>query len=91
MGRKAEYALPNVGSDQVTNRLPESYLELKRPDISFHFGHAANPSSNQLKLGIYFRFPRYYKMCRKIGWGGRIRTSACWNQNPESYRLTTPQ
>ncbi len=25
------------------------------------------------------------------GWGGRIRTSECRNQNPVSYRLTTPQ
>lgn len=24
-------------------------------------------------------------------WGGRIRTCACRNQNPVSYRLTTPQ
>jgi hypothetical protein len=24
-------------------------------------------------------------------WGGRIRTPECGNQNPVSYRLTTPQ
>ena len=28
---------------------------------------------------------------KKCGWGGRIRTSECRNQNPVSYRLTTPQ
>ena len=27
----------------------------------------------------------------EIGWGGRIRTSACRNQNPVPYRLATPQ
>src|SRR5436309_4607580 len=27
---------------------------------------------------------------RGDGWGGRIRTSGCWNQNPVSYHLTTP-
>lgn len=26
-----------------------------------------------------------------FGWGGRIRTYACWSQNPEPYRLATPQ
>ena len=26
-----------------------------------------------------------------IGWGGRIRTYGCWNQNPVPYRLATPQ
>ena len=25
------------------------------------------------------------------GWGGRIRTSAWWNQNPLPYHLATPQ
>ena len=24
------------------------------------------------------------------GWGGRIRTSECRNQNPVTYRLSTP-
>ena len=27
----------------------------------------------------------------KAGWGGRIRTSAWWNQNPLPYHLATPQ
>ncbi len=32
------------------------------------------------------------KLAVKVrGWGGRIRTYECWNQNPESYHLTTPQ
>src|SRR5580692_5264156 len=26
----------------------------------------------------------------KIGWGGRIRTSVCRNQNPVPYHLATP-
>jgi hypothetical protein len=26
-----------------------------------------------------------------VGWGGRIRTSAWWNQNPLPYHLATPQ
>jgi hypothetical protein len=28
---------------------------------------------------------------RMDGWGGRIRTSAWWNQNPLPYHLATPQ
>lgn len=28
---------------------------------------------------------------RLIGWGGRVRTSAWWNQNPLPYHLATPQ
>src|SRR3954470_1800449 len=28
---------------------------------------------------------------RLPGWGGRIRTSAWWNQNPLPYHLATPQ
>jgi hypothetical protein len=28
---------------------------------------------------------------RLAGWGGRIRTSAWWNQNPLPYHLATPQ
>ena len=28
---------------------------------------------------------------RQCGWGGRIRTSAWWNQNPLPYHLATPQ
>ena len=27
----------------------------------------------------------------QVGWGGRIRTSVCRNQNPVPYRLATPQ
>ena len=27
----------------------------------------------------------------RIGWGGRDRTSECWNQNPVPYHLATPQ
>jgi hypothetical protein len=27
----------------------------------------------------------------KDGWGGRIRTCACRDQNPVPYRLATPQ
>ena len=27
----------------------------------------------------------------KIGWGTRIRTSECWYQKPEPYRLAIPQ
>ncbi len=27
----------------------------------------------------------------KYGWGGRIRTYECWDQNPVPYRLATPQ
>src|SRR4051812_9141397 len=26
-----------------------------------------------------------------FGWGARIRTWECWNQNPVPYRLATPQ
>ena len=26
-----------------------------------------------------------------LGWGGRIRTSVWWNQNPLPYHLATPQ
>ncbi len=28
---------------------------------------------------------------RKDGWAGRIRTYACWDQNPVPYRLATAQ
>lgn len=27
----------------------------------------------------------------KYGWGARIRTWECWDQNPVPYRLATPQ
>src|ERR1700716_4284451 len=30
-------------------------------------------------------------VARLAGWGGRIRTSAWWNQNPLPYHLATPQ
>ena len=32
-----------------------------------------------------------YSIFNRNGWGGRIRTSECRNQNPVSYHLTTPQ
>jgi hypothetical protein len=38
--------------------------------------------------------PEESEMCVQIacfGWGGRIRTSVCRNQNPVPYRLATPQ
>ena len=36
------------------------------------------------------RFPFCAVACEDVGWGGRIRTSAWWNQNPLPYRLATP-
>ncbi len=30
-------------------------------------------------------------MCLLYGWGGRIRTCECWDQNPVPCRLATPQ
>src|SRR5262249_17436305 len=30
-------------------------------------------------------------LTKPVGWGGRIRTSVCRNQNPVPYRLATPQ
>jgi hypothetical protein len=32
-----------------------------------------------------------YTIVNPNGWGGRIRTSGCRNQNPVPYRLATPQ
>lgn len=34
---------------------------------------------------------RHGHAAREVGWGGRIRTSECWNQNPVPYHLATPQ
>ncbi|KAF0120558.1 MAG: hypothetical protein FD151_1614 [bacterium] len=32
-----------------------------------------------------------YLVSKKTSWGGRIRTSEYRNQNPVTYRLSTPQ
>ena len=40
----------------------------------------------------FLRLPRVKSSGARLpGWGGRIRTSAWWNQNPLPYHLATPQ
>src|SRR5436190_12024720 len=34
---------------------------------------------------------KWFQISDKAGWGGRIRTSVCRNQNPVPYHLATPQ
>src|ERR1700741_4977980 len=41
--------------------------------------------------GLSYMRERISPKSRVVGWGGRIRTSAWWNQNPLPYHLATPQ
>ena len=39
---------------------------------------------------LKFSQQTYKKSHKTTGWGGRIRTCGCWNQNPMPYHLATP-
>ncbi len=51
--------------------------------------HNAMGDSVQNEKSDSSKIARSY--CLSVGWGGRIRTSAWWNQNPLPYHLATPQ
>src|SRR5215472_15590891 len=56
----------------------------------------ARPSFAKASEGICFALERRAKSCearsaKQDGWGGRIRTFGCRNQNPVPYHLATPQ
>ena len=48
-------------------------------------------SSCVSELRTYQLGQTYTCLHTKYGWGGRIRTCECWDQNPVPCRLATPQ
>jgi hypothetical protein len=51
----------------------------------------ASPAARTSNLLRFSSFRPSFAPCANDGWGGRIRTCACWDQNPVPYRLATPQ
>ena len=55
---------------------------LNRPHVRYNRVRAPQSKLVSHAISIGYGF---------AGWGGRIRTSAWWNQNPLPYHLATPQ
>ena len=62
-------------TQEVRTSVSRDYCRREKPAFG---GPFSSKEGNSLKRGL-------------VGWGGRIRTSAWWNQNPLPYHLATPQ
>ncbi len=81
--------------ETALQRQPPSFGPLSRAVRSLVTARVPIKGANLAKQGAVSRLGKYRFPSNindlVFGWGGRVRTSAWWNQNPLPYHLATPQ